>query len=33
MTTTIRSVSHQPFDASIFAVPAEVRARQAAPGY
>ena len=31
MTTTITSVSHAPFDASIFAVPAEVRARQAAP--
>jgi hypothetical protein len=31
MTTTITSVSHAPFEASIFAVPAEVRARQAAP--
>jgi hypothetical protein len=31
MTTIIRSVSHQPFDVSVFAVPAEVRARQAAP--
>jgi hypothetical protein len=31
MTTTITSVSHEPFNASIFAVPAEVRARQAAP--
>lgn len=31
MTTVITSVSHEPFDASIFTVPAEVRARQAAP--
>ncbi|HEV3048870.1 MAG TPA: hypothetical protein VGX50_01095, partial [Longimicrobium sp.] len=31
MTTTITSVSHEPFSASIFAVPAEVRARQGAP--
>jgi len=31
MTTTITSVSHEPFNPSVFAVPAEVRARQAAP--
>jgi Cu/Ag efflux protein CusF len=31
MTTTIKSVSHAPFDASIFAIPAEVRALQTAP--
>lgn len=31
MTTTVKLVSHEPFDASIFALPAEVRALQSAP--